>query len=505
MTETTSDAGELVGWFWSCDEESRKLPGTLRMESDGRMTLQVINHVSSRKKARGLVDMPFKGLPRPWYLRGDDQRLTGLVSGVTVSGRFVRDEEVTLDGCHCLTLGSMQQPRRVKFVVNTAYIGVSLQPDEELVASEISCRAEGIEGWLNPGGPNLSETKFLESSGKIETTVDMARLGRTSVRMVALGGFSREKGNAVEVRESGHLALRTADPVGWEALSDCLYSAYRFVRFALNGLCVIEQVSVDVGGRLVEVIEREMRDCRRKPFRAGQIPWEALFTASEEERSVVGSPESVLRRWLELPAGAEGTLLRLHALMIDEEFIDSQAVSVCGAAELWYTKILDPQRGGDSGLVEPMEPSAQDEVRAVFLKSGWEDVYQRRIAPVLLAPNELSTGEKVRRVFDPIEREVMGLKPEEPCEVSGKLLRLRHPLSHGGVGPDMSLAEMVTVVRKARAILKLVVLDYLGVKWRTVVRYNRILRWELGLDESWHALPYPAEENESEEPIGEEA
>ena len=28
---------------------------------------------------------------------------------------------------------------------------------------------------------------------------------------------------------------------------------------ALNGLCVIEQVSFEVGGRLVEVIEQEMR------------------------------------------------------------------------------------------------------------------------------------------------------------------------------------------------------------------------------------------------------
>ncbi len=503
MTGTNSNAKELTGWFW-LDEESRKLPGTLRMETDGRMTLEVINQVSAREDARGPFDMPLEGLPRPWYLDGAEHRLIGLVSGTTVSGRRVRDEEVTLDGCQCLTFGTMQQPRKIRFVVNAAYVGVSLRPDEELVASEVSCRAEGIEGWLNPRGPKLSGPKFLGPSREIKTRAHVPALGPTSVRMAAFGGFSRARGNAVEVSESGHLVLKTVDPVGWGALGDCLYSAYRFVRFALNAPCVIEQVTLAVDGRRVEVVEQGMRDCRRTPFRPEQVPWEALFTADEKERSVVGSPEAVLRKWLETPSGAEGTLLRLHALMTTAEFIDTQAVSACGAAELWYTKVIGSASEVDSDLVEPLDGSARDCIRAICLKNGWERVYERRIARVLEAPNELSTGEKVRRVFDPFEREVMGLAPGQACQVSRELLRLRHPLSHGDVSASMTVTEIATLVRKARAILKLAVLDYLGVDWRTVVKYNRTLRWELELDESWHALPYPLEEGDEEESTVEE-
>lgn len=62
--------------------------------------------------------MPLEGMTRPWHLDGNAVRLTGLVSGTTVSGRSVRDEEITLDGCSCLTFGDIQQPRQILFTVS---------------------------------------------------------------------------------------------------------------------------------------------------------------------------------------------------------------------------------------------------------------------------------------------------------------------------------------------------------------------------------------------------
>ena len=503
MAETTPTSKELIGWFWSLDENARKLPGTLRMESDGSMRLRIINQSSSLERAKVPFDMPLEDPLRPWYQRDDDQRLVGLVSGTTGSGRSIRDEAVTLDGCRCLTFGVMAQPREVKFTVETAYIGIALRTGEELATNYVGCRAEGIEGWLNPGGPKLSERKFLEPSGEIETTADVAGLGPIAVRMIGFRGFKRD-GNTVEVRESGYFTLETEEPVGWEVLSECLYSVCRFLRFALNAPCVVESVTTGVGEHQVEVIEDRMRHRGRKAFRSRRVPWEALFTADERERDVVGSAGAVLRRWLELPSGAKGTLLRLDALMRGGEFVENQVVAVCGATELWYTKLLRLDGERDADLVEPIDASVRREIRERLVNHGWKDVYERRIAPVLAAPNELSTAEKVRRVFDPIEREVMGLAPERPCVIAGKLLRLRHPLSHGGVS-EMNVAEVASVIRKSRAILKVAVLDYLGVEWRTVVKYNRTLRWELGLDESWHALPYPVAENDGEEGMTEEA
>ena len=495
MPTKNSSTAELVGWFWSFEDE-RRLPGTLQMETHGRMTLEVINQASSPDELRSPFAMPIGGIPRPWYLGGSDVRLTGLVSGTTVSGRSVRDEEITLDGCHCLTFGRMPEPRRIKFIVNLAYIGIALPTTKELFSREAACHAEGIEGWLNPGGPKLSERNYLSPSAEIEAVAEVEGLGRTTLKMVALASSSRAKGNAVEIQETGHFALRLTEPASWSNIRDCLYSAHRFVRFALNSLCVIKRILVEVDGHQVEVVEQEMRDNKGKPYRPTQVPWEAIFTADTKEQRVVGSAPEVLRKWLELPRKAHGTLLRLHGLMIADDFVESRAVSVCGAAELWSVQIRGWNDCTKSESVELLEEPVMKMIEEVFTANGWQGVYLRRVLRILNSPNELSTSERVRRLFDPIEREVKNLSPAARCEVSTELLRLRHPLSHGETESRMTAAEMSRVVRKAQAILKLAVLDYLGVDWRTVARYNRTLKWELGLDDSWHALPYPEAEDE---------
>ena len=494
MPAKDSSTAELVGWFWTFEDEGEKLPGTLQMEADGRMNLKVINQ--ARDRVRDAFDMRYRGLSRPWYLDRRAVRLTGLVSGTTVSGRSVRDEEITLEGCYCLTFGDMQQPRRITFTVNLAYIGIALPATEELSSKEVACQAEGIEGWLNPGGPKLSETNHGSPSAEIETIADVEGLGPTKVKLFASRVFSREQGNAAEVREYGHFALSLTEPVKWSDIRDGLYSTYRFIRFALNSRCVMKQILVHVEDRRVEIVERWMRDNKGQPYRPRDVPWDAIFTADPKERSVVRCVPDVLRRWLELPRKADGTLLRLHGLMIADDFVESQAVSVCAAGELWSKQILGHNDCEASESVEPLDKSVKEQIEEIFAANAWDDVYSRRVLPILNSPNELSTGEAVRRLFDPIEREVTNLAPCDPCKVSTKLLSLRHPLSHGNVASTMSPTEMSSIVRKAQAILKLAVLDYLGVDWRTVARHNRTILWELGLDENWHALPYPERDDE---------
>lgn len=498
MPAKNSNTAELVGWFWSSTDEA-KLPGTLEMEVDGRMKLKLINQDSSPDRVRGAFDMPFEGMSRPWYLDGNDLRLTGLVSGETVSGRSVSDEEITLDGCHCLTFGDTQQPRQITFTVNVAYIGIALPATEELLSNKATCHAEGIEGWLNPSGPKLSRGKLLSPSVKIETIAEVEGVGQTTVKLSTSRVFSRLQGNAAEVRESGQFTVSLTTPASWSDIRDCLYSTFRFIRFALNSLCVIKQVLVDADGRPVEVVEQWMRDNKGQPHQPRLVRWEALFTADTEEQSVVGSASEVLCTWLEVPRSARGTLLRLHGLMTREGFLESQAVSLCAAGELWSRRILGHIEWEESRKVEPLEAAAQRKIADIFDANGWRNVYENRVLSILNSPNELSTGRAVRRLFDPIEQGAMDLAEDAPCEVSTKLLGLRHSFSHGEVSAIMSVDEMSRVVRKAHAILKLAILKYLGVDWRTVARYNKTIRWELGLDDSWHALPYPETDEEESE------
>ncbi len=500
MAESNASTETLVGWFWSPEASSEKLPGRLVAKPNGEMTLEVINQVDSLdsdvEMAR-MTRMPIHGA-RSWHLGGKHGRLAGVVSGKTASGRTVTDTEITLDDCHLLTSGWLTQPRHIAFIVNRAYIGVALQCDEELQCSRASWIAEGIEGWLNPAGPTAAGTESLRHPQiSVKTGARVEGLGKVEVTMGLLGGFSREKGNTYEIRESGYAALTLERQVSWDRASDGVYHAHRFLRFALDRLCAVKQLTVDTDGGSVEIVEQGMRTAGEAPYRPGQVRFDALFTANPKEGGVVGDPARVLRRWLELPLAAQGTLIRLHGLMQSDQFVDSQAVSACGAAELWYTQMLSDEDGADPPPVDPPPQVVKDGIARLLDENGWAELYGRRIKDLLQPLDEQSTGSKVRRTFDPIEREVMGLTGKEKCEVSAGLLRLRHPWSHGGVPADINLGSVSKLVRKARALLKLRVLEYLGVDWQAVARYNKTLQWELGLDEKWHSVPYPVYKNVS--------
>ena len=194
-----------------------------------------------------------------------------------------------------------------------------------------------------------------------------------------------------------------------------------------------------------------------------------------------------------MPPEAKEALVRLHSLMTPDQFLDTQAVMLCGAAELWHKYILG-DRPVDSPL-QPIDRRMRERVQTIFKEIGWSVVYERRIAWVLGSPNEPSLKEKLQRVFDGPERAVLELAPSADCEVSTGLHRVRNPVVHGGPR-RLELDALARLVLKARSLFKLRVLDYLGVDWRTVARYNRTLLLELGLEgkRSWSALPYPVYE-----------
>ncbi len=485
MSHRGTKSQELIGWFWPPDDDTKKLPGKLTMKASGEMQLEVINQVDASRSPGQVLDMPLPGVPLPWYLSGTQGRLSGLVSGTTVSGRTVTDAKVTLDDCHLLTVGMLQQPRQVVFAVNRAYIGVALKSNQELLCSRVSWVAEGIEGWLNPGGPAPSSYEsFHPPSVSVTTVADLDGLGRAEITMGLLAGFSREKGNTYEIEESGYAALRLDREAPWDEARDGVHHAHLFLRFSLDRSCAIRQLMVEAAGLSVEVVAQGMRRGGERPYRPSQVQYEALLTADPKEAGVVGNAAAVLRKWLEIPRAAQGTLLRLDSLMDNSTFLDTRIVSACGAGELWYNQIL---KETDTPF-QPLPETAQETVRQVLEEHGWSNAYSGAISAIL---NERSTGEKVRRTFDPIEREVSGLSSSGKCEVSAKLLGVRHPWSHGGVALDENITSLSKVLRKAKAILRLRVLQHLGVDWMSVAKYNRTIQWELGAEESWHALPYP--------------
>lgn len=486
MSHRDTSSQELVGWFWPPGDDTEKLPGKLTMKPTGEMQLEVINQNQTSRPLGRTLDMPLPGVPLPWYLSGTPGRLSGVVSGTTVSGRAVTDTPVTLDDCHLLTVGVLQQPRHVAFIVNRAYIGVALKSHQELQCSRVRWVAEGIEGWLNPGGPSPSSYEsFRAPSVSVTTGADLDGLGSAEVTMGLMAGFSREKGNTYELKESGYAALRLGREAPWDEIRRGLYHAHLFLRFSHDRSCVIRQVIVEANGLNVEVVTQGMRRGGERPYRPSQIQYEALFTADPREAGVVGDPAAVLRRWLEIPRAAQGALLRLDSLMDNGTFIDTRVVSACGAGELWYSQILEETDTPFEALPEP----AQETVRQALKEHGWDSVYSGAIKAIL---NERSTGEKVRRMFDPIELEVSAPPSNGKCQVSAKLLGVRHPWSHGGVGRDENILSLSKVLRKAKAILTLRVLDYLGVDWRAIAKYNRTIQWELdGAEQRWHALPYP--------------
>lgn len=484
MTENDRTT-DLVGWFYPPGQEDEKRPGILETDHTGRMELRVLNQYKEE------VPFPYymvADAPKPWYLGGSHSTLVGVVSGTTVSGRNVRDANITLDGCHLLTVAWFETPRDIRFVVNIALIGTNASSLDDVFCKSLTAEITGIEGWLNPHGPRSA--KSHRTPPTVETKACAPSIGEIELRLTARQQWSIAKGNTEELQETGLLAVKWEAGRTWEQARETLHDVHRFLCFSLNRFCLFRRVVIDVEGSLVEVVEQGGRLHEDNPHDPSRTAWNALFTADYQEAGTVGDVGQVLRRWLEIPFGAREALVRLHSLMTPDQFLDTQAVMLCGAAELWHKYILGD--GPVDNPVQPIDRRARKCVRRIFEAIGWSRVYERRIAGVVGSPNEPSLREKLQRVFDGPERDVLELAPPADCEVSAGLHRVRNPVVHGGP-TRVDLGEMARLVLKARSIFKLRVLEYLGVDWRTVAKYNRTLLWELGLEgkRSWTALPYP--------------
>ncbi|MCY3930448.1 MAG: hypothetical protein OXH70_01895 [Acidobacteria bacterium] len=480
MTENDRTT-DLVGWFYPPDQEDNKRPGILETDHTGRMQLRILNQYEEGPFAYYVASPA----PRPWHLGGSHSTLVGVVSGTTASGRNVRDAQITLDRCHLLTVPWLQTPRDIRFIVNIAFIGTHV---DGAFCQSLTAEITGIESWLNPHGPRSAKSHWMPAA--VETKACVPSIGETEVRLTTHQQWSIAKGNTEELQETGSLIVKWDAGRTWKEAREILYDVHRFLCFSLNRFCLFRRVLIEVEGGLVEVVERGGRVHEHSPHDPSRTAWNALFTADYQDAGTVGDAAQVLKMWLEVPPGAKEALVRLHSLMTPDQFLDTQAVVLCGAAELWHKYIL-----GDRPVdnpVQPMDRRRRKRIQRIFDEIGWGSVYERRIAWVVGSPNEPSLKEKLQRVFDGPEREVLELARSADCEVSTSLHGVRNPVVHGGP-TRLGLDEMAGLVLKARAIFKLRVLEYLGVDWRTVAKYNRTLLWELGLEgkRSWNALPYP--------------
>lgn len=445
MPSDTESTVELVGWFHPFRAEEASLPGVLTITPLGKIGLRIINQANPSPTGAFLAMMPDH--PRPWHLTRGHQTLVGTVSGKTQFGRLLKDAPVTLDHCQLLTFGSFQQPRDIRFTVGTAYVGLATDSVDALLWDACTSRITGLEGWLNSVGPPASlRTKRPRES--LETTATVEGLGSTAVKLAIWRQWSREKANAYEVYDSGYVIIQPERPSSWGTLREVLKDVHEFLCFALDRTCAVQLVQSERDGQIVEIVEQVCRDDSHRPYRPTRLDWDALFTAAGREAGVVGSAAAVLRRWLEVPRKARGALVRLHTLSTSAQLVETQALLLSGAAELWQKHILPGSDGG-------------------------------------------SVARRVKAVFDPLQEELNVRPTDDHRQVSGTILEIRNRVAHGGL-LELDLLDTAAIVGRARAILKLRVLEFLGVDWRAVAKFNSTILWEAGLDQrDAHALPYP--------------
>ncbi len=475
-----------TGYFWPPDRPSERLPGNFTISTSGDIRLEVS---AMNKFAAGVLVLPNDKKPFGVY-----EVTRGARDWPLLTGEFDLTKRVIFEDCRAIGGSTSFAPNissRITYHARRCCIGASydenVDPETPLTVTSISAGVDGLIGWLTDairwkedyelGSPKIAFRTRLPEPIQVE-------VGDWRIKVQATRtGVSRriEKGHAVKIGQS---AVVVIERVAEAPLDDFLRQLRVFQEllcFGLGARCCVESITA-----LAET-ESDQEAYLNVFYQDGIRPSDtqapkdspslhALFMAREE---AVNSPEDVIRAWFALYESAPSALQRLRASAVGQDHLENLLLLVVQALEELHRAKNGPQPVMTEDEFQEIVNATTDVVPDRH--RGW---WTNTMGPYLLKP--------------PLRKRLLDHARENLSEVmtSGQIKKLvhelvsaRNPISHGAGGygdPDVSLHRLW---KQGEALLKLCVLDEIGVDKALVLERSRELRHWLRLD-GWRSIEW---------------
>lgn len=468
------DAREWAGLWWLPDNPQEQIPGVLRYDGDGGLSLSLIGAFEER-----VTSHPAPGVTA--YHEGT--RTWEVILGAA------EQREVTL--LDCVPTGSkrafgsrVKSPDKQTVTATTAVVGAHIGGKEDPAFSTAEVSVEDLALW---GASSVFEGFLGASEGKIDGT------GRISVKPVAaqsvmvdgteyrighthtLPFFDQRKGVTIgRMLDTTSVRVAPAEPFALSAALKAASLIQDLIALATHRASGVIWLVLQVAGT-----ESVLPNGQPVPARRASVLYAPPALGKRDAKAVDPHRvfftcdslpfEDVLPRWCEAHGRLEAaTNMILGLRYAPARFIENNLLTAVGAAEVLHRGL----RIGE----KPFEGEEFALMRDAMLAQVPEEHRDRFRGAIR---NDPTLRDRLLALAGRPDEEAIALLVPDVAQWAKRTTRARNDLAHEGRTPSHSFEELIAVVEVTTAVVILNVLNELGLppeRQREIVRDHPQLR-----------------------------
>lgn len=468
------EAVEWAGLWWLPDDPDKQVPGILRYDGEGSLSLSLIGAFEDR-----IISNPAPGVT----VYHEGTRTWDVIHGVA------EQCEVTLLGC-VPTRGKRTMFARVKspdtqtVTATIAIIGahVSGEEDAAFAAAEIS--VEDLALWAASsvfGGSLGTHDGKINGTGTIvvkPVEAQAVTVGDTEYSLVhthTLPLFDRRKGETVgRMQDTVSIRVRRAEPFALRAALDAANLIQDLIALATHRAAGVIWLQLEIAGTASvlpngQPLSRRRANVLYSPLALGEHDTKAVAPDRVFFTCEALPFEEVVPRWCEAHLRLRAaTNMILGLRYAPAHFIENNLLTTVGAAEVLHRGLHIDQK--------PFPAVEFTEMRDAMLSQVPEE-HRGRFKEAIR--NDPTLRDRLRALAARPDRDAIKQLVPDVDHWAKRTARARNDLAHEGRTPDHSIDELDAIVGATTAVVILNILHELELpveRQRQIVRDHPQLR-----------------------------
>lgn len=466
--------GEWAGLWWLPDNPDDQVPGVLRYDADGGLSLSLIGAFEDR-----IMSNPAPGVTA--YHEGT--RTWDVILGVA------EQREITLLGSVPMsskrTIGArVASPDKQTVTAAVAIIGAHVSGEDDQTFSGVEISVEELGVWASSsvfeGFLGAADGK-IDGTGRISVEPVKAQsvvVDGTEYRLVhahTLPYFDQRKGGTVgRMRDSVSIRVVPAEPFSLSAALQEASLVQDLVSLATHRAAGVIWLRLEVAGS-----ESLLPDGRTLPRRRADVLYSPASLGKHDAKVVDHHRvfftcdslpfEEVLPRWCEAHGRLQAaTNMILGLRYAPARFVENNLLTAVGAAEVLHRGLHIDEKPFPEGEFTTMRDAMLAQV---------PEERRRRFKGAIR--NDPTLRDRLHALAARPDQEAIAVLVPDVAQWAKRTTRARNDLAHEGTTPNHSFDELIAVVDVTTAIVILNLLHELGLpakRQRAIVQEHPQLR-----------------------------
>lgn len=467
-------AAEWAGLWWLPDNPDEQVPGVLRYDADGGLSLSLIGAFEDRIMSNTAA--------------GVTAYHEGTMSWDVIHGA-AEQREITLLGSipnsSKRTIGArVASPDKQTVTATVAIIGAHVSGEEDQAFSGVEVSVEDLRFWA---ASSVFEGFLGAPDGKIDGT------GRISVKPVddqsvvvdgteyrlvhtpTLPFFDQRKGGSVgRMRDTVSIRVYPSEPFALNAALKAASLVQDLISLATHRAAGVIWLRLEVAGS-----ESHLPDGRTLPRRCADVLYSPAALGKHDAKVVDHHRvfftcdslpfEEVLPRWCEAHDRLQAaTNMILGLRYAPARFVENNLLTAVGAAEVLHRNLRIDEK--------PFLKAEFTAMRDAMLAEVPEEHQDRFMGAIR---NDPTLRDRLHALAARPDQEAIALLVPDVAHWAKRTTRARNDLAHEGRTPNHSFDELIAVVEVTTAVVLLNVLHELGLpaeRQRKIVQEHPQLR-----------------------------